>query len=460
MTAPPTAHVVAELNARIDRLPSSGLRLPVFVVVGLSYFFAFYEISTFAYTLPTVREVLDISGGQSAWPVAANLAGYAVGSWILGRIADRRGRRYALMLTVAGVAVSAILTGLSWDLASLTAFRFLSGVTTGAEIILASTLISELSPAAKRGRYVLTNYLWGAAGLAATPFIAIGLLSVGPIGWRLVYAVGAVAALLIFVMRGRYLPESPRWNVLNGRADEAKELVAQMEQRCRRTTGRELPPVPDVTPAEEASEGAGGIAGTWQELFRPPYLRRTVVVLGFWFLMYITNYSYLSYFPAILIDAGLPEPSGLLYSGLGQLGLPIGALIALLVADRVERKYYLVVGTMLYALGFILVAVSSNVGLIIGGSALISIMFAACAVAYVYTTELFPTRIRSTGSAMGNGVGHLGGVVSPFIAVALLSSVGGRGTLWAMAAFIVAASLLLLWGGVRTSGRKLMEIAQ
>jgi putative MFS transporter len=305
---------------------------------------------------------------------------------------------------------------------------------------------------------VLANYLWGAAGLAATPFIAIGLLSVGPVGWRLVYAVGAVAAVLLFVMRGRYLPESPRWNVLNGRADEAEALVSQMEEHCRRVTGRELPPVPEVAPAEEAADG--GTAGTWRELFRPPYLRRTVIVLGFWFFMYVANYSYLSYFPAILIDAGLPRPSGLLYSGLGQLGLPIGALIALLVADRVERKYYLVVGTTLYALGFVVVAVSTNAGLIIGGSALISVMFAACAVAYVYTSELFPTRIRSTGSAMGNGVGHLGGVVSPFIAVALLGSVGGRGTLWAMAGFIMVAALLLLWGGVRTSGRKLTEIAQ
>lgn len=90
-TPPPTTQVVAHLNARIDRLPRTGLRFPVFLVVGLSYFFAFYEISTFAYTLPTMREVIGLAGGQTAYPVAANLAGYAVGSYLLGRIADRRG---------------------------------------------------------------------------------------------------------------------------------------------------------------------------------------------------------------------------------------------------------------------------------------------------------------------------------------------------------------------------------
>ncbi|MGW3953134.1 MFS transporter [Streptomyces sp. NPDC004752] len=454
MTAPPkTPQLVAQLNARIDRLPRMGLRLPVFAVVGLSYFFGFYEISTFAYTLPTMREVLGLTGAQVAYPVAANLAGYAVGSYLLGRLADLRGRRVAMMVTVAAVAVSALSTALSWNVWSLTAFRFLSGVATGAEIILAATLISELAPAKKRGRYVMLNYLWGAAGLAATPFIAIWLLGTGTVGWRLVYGVGAVAALLIFVMRGRYLPESPRWLVLNGRGAEAEALVVSMEERCRTQLGRDLPPVPEI-PAEKTDE-----RGSVSELFRPPYLRRTVVVLGFWFLMYVANYIYLSYFPAILIDAGLPEPSGLLYSGLGQLGLPLGALIAFAVADRVERKYYLVVATTLYAIGFVVVAVSSSAGLITLGAALISIMFAACAVAYVYTSELFPTRIRSTGSALGNGVGHLGGMVSPFVAIALLDGLGGRSTLWVMAAFVAAAALLLLWGGVRTSGKELTEIA-
>lgn len=276
MTAPPQVQLVAQLNARIDRLPRPGLRWPVYAVVGLSYFFAFYEISTFAYTLPAMRTALGLVGGQVAYPVAANLAGYAVGSYLLGRLADLRGRRVAMMVTVAAVAVSATATALSWDVWSLTVFRFFSGVSTGAEIILAATLISELSPAKKRGRYVMLNYLWGTAGLAATPFITLGLLEVGTVGWRLVYGFGAVAALLIFVMRGRYLPESPRWSVLHGREDDAERLVSSMEERCRTQLGRELPPVPDV--AADKAEGRGSAA----ELFRPPYLRRTVVALGFW----------------------------------------------------------------------------------------------------------------------------------------------------------------------------------
>lgn len=449
-----TALKIAQLNARIDRLPQSGLHPLVFLVVGLSYFFAFYEISTFAYTLPTIREVLSLSGNQLAYPVSANLVGYAIGSYVLGRVGDRNGRRTAMMLTVAVVAVAAVLTAFSWDIWSLTAFRFLSGVGTGAEIVLAATLISELSPSRRRGRYVMTNYIWGAVGLAATPFIAISLLKVPDIGWRLVYLLGAIAAALIFFMRGRLLPESPRWSVLNGREADAERVVSDMEARCRSNTGRELPPVPDV-PAEAPSP-KGSTAG---ELLRPPYLRRTLVVLGFWFLMYIANYSFLGYFPAILIDAGLSKPSGLLYSGIGQLGLPFGALIALLVADKVERKYYVVGCTLTYASGFIVVALSTGATQIILGAALISVSFAAASVAYVYTAEIFPTRLRSTGTAIGNGVGHLGGAVGPFITVALLEAFGGRSTLWVMAAFATLSALILLFGGIKTSQRELTSLS-
>lgn len=445
---------IARLNARIDRLPRSGLRPIVFLVVGLSYFFAFYEISTFAYTLPTVREVLGLSGSQIAYPVSANLVGYAIGSFVLGRISDLRGRRVAMMLTVAVVAVASILTAVSWDIWSLTAFRFLSGVGTGAEIVLAATLITELSPSRSRGRYVMTNYLWGAAGLSCTPFIAIALLKVPDIGWRLVYVLGAIAALLILFMRGRVLPESPRWSMLNGRQEDAERVVSEMEERCRRKTGHELPPIPD-TPAEEAHPSGGGA----RELLRPPYLRRTMVVLGFWFMMYIANYSYLGYLPAILIDAGLSKPSGLLYSGIGQLGLPVGAIIALVVADKVERKYYVVACTVVYAVGFAFLALSTSTGQILVGAALIAVSFAASSTAYVYTAEIFPTRLRSTGAAIGNGVGHLGGAVGPFITVALLNNFGGRTTLWSLAGFAAMSALILLFGGIRTSQRQLTELS-
>ena len=109
-----TRMTVAELNARIDRLPTWGLSKMVFVVVGLAYFFAFYDISAIAFTLPELSTLFHLSGNQIAYPVTANLLGYVIGAYALGTIADYLGRRQALLLTVMVLAVGGLLTAMSW----------------------------------------------------------------------------------------------------------------------------------------------------------------------------------------------------------------------------------------------------------------------------------------------------------------------------------------------------------
>lgn len=159
----------AELNARIDRLPRWGLSPVVYFVLGLSYFFAFYEISAIAFTLPTLTKRFDITEAQAAYPVAANLLGYAVGAYALGNIANYMGRRRALILTVMVLTLGGLLTALSWDVWSLSAFRFVTGFGVGAKIALAATIMAEFSPSRLRGRYLQINYLWGALGSPLPP---------------------------------------------------------------------------------------------------------------------------------------------------------------------------------------------------------------------------------------------------------------------------------------------------
>jgi MFS transporter, putative metabolite:H+ symporter len=444
----------AELNARIDRLPRWGLSPVVFFVLGLSYFFAFYEISAIAFTLPTLTKRFDITQAQTAYPVAANLLGYAVGAYALGNIADYMGRRRALILTVMVLTLGGLLTALSWDVWSLSAFRFVTGFGVGAEIALAATIMAEFSPSRLRGRYLQINYLWGALGLTTTPFVAIALLNAFPdIGWRLVFVLGALVAVMILFMRGRWLPESPRWLVLNGREQEAERLVEDMEERCRSATGRDLPPVPAVH-AERSAEGLPTL-----QLFQPPYLGRALVVLGFWLTWYVTVYAFLGYYPTILIERGLDEASGLLYSALGELAIPIGAIIALLLVEVGQRKYFISTVAFVFAAALALAALSTSGFLLWLGSFIASMMIAANAVGYLYTAEIFPTRARATATSVGDGFGHIGGVIAPFIVVWALGAVGGTGTLWIMAAFVFVSGLIIAFGGIKTTGQNLTEIA-
>jgi putative MFS transporter len=445
---------IAGLNARIDRLPVWGLSWAVFAVVGLSYFFAFYDISTISYTLPVISKQLGLSGYALALPVTANLAGYVIGAYVLGNFADVIGRRAALLITVAIMTVGGILTALSWNGASLDVFRFITGLGMGSEIALAATILTEFSPASTRGRNLQLNYLWGAVGLAVTPFVAIGLLKIPGAGWRLVFLVGALVAFVTIFIRGRYLPESPRWLVTHGRADEAEELVARMEETARQRSGQKLAPASEVPP-EATFKGFPTMA-----LLRPPYRRRLAVTLGFWLVWYITVYAYLGYEPTLLIKMGLSEPSGLLFSALGDIAIPVGAVVALLMVERWQRKYLVAIVAFVFTAALLVMAVSSSGGLLFVGAFFSSMMVAANSVAYVYTAESFPTRARATATSIGDGVGHIGGVVAPFIVVTAMSGFGARWTFTLLAAIVLISGLIISLGGIKTTGAELTRVAR
>jgi len=423
-------------------------------VVGLSYFFAFYDISTISYTLPVISKQFGLSGYALALPVTANLAGYVIGAYVLGNVADVIGRRAALLVTVAVMTVGGILTALSWNGASLDVFRFVTGLGMGSEIALAATILTEFSPARKRGRNLQLNYLWGAAGLAVTPFAAIGLLTIPGAGWRLVFLAGALVAFVTIFIRGRYLPESPRWLVTHGRADEAEELVARMEETARQRSGRELAPAPGVPP-EAASRGFPTMA-----LLRPPYRSRLAITLGFWLVWYITVYAYLGYEPTLLIKMGLSQPRGLLFSALGDIAIPVGAVLALLVVERWQRKYIVATVAFVFTAALLVMAVSASGGLLFVGAFFSSMMVAANSVAYVYTAESFPTRARATATSIGDGVGHVGGVVAPFIVVAAMTGFGARPTFTLLAAIVLISGLIISAGGIKTTGTELTRVAR
>ncbi|MBU8877520.1 MFS transporter [Bacillus sp. FJAT-29790] len=443
---------ISEINARIDRLPALGLGRFTFLVIGLSYFFVYFDISVIGFTLPKLTEVFNLTATQAAYPVTLYLLGYVVGDYLLSLVADRLGRRKALLYTVLIVAVGGLFSAFAWDLWSLAIFRFITGVGTGAEIAIASTIVTEFSPSKTRGKYLQLMYFWGAAGLTITPFISLALIDLDN-GWRIIFGLGALVAVILIFMRSRYLPESPRWLILNGKSEEAEQLVSEMEHNVRRKTGMELPPVPVVPPEEEAR---GSITKT---LFLPPYLNRTVVTLAFWLVWLITTYAYLSYAPTILIEAGNTASSGLLFTALGYLGTPVGALIALLLIDKMERKYFMFLVTLAFAIGLCIMTITSSNLFVISGAFICSMMVAANSAGYVYMAEIYPTRVRTTGVAITEGGGQIGGIIAPFLTVALLAQIGGIGTLYVLAAIVLFSGFIILIGGMKTTGKELTKIA-
>lgn len=436
-----------DIGARIDRIPVWGLSRGFFLLLGVSYFFAFYDIVVMGVNMKPMLDSFGLREGASSLPVTANLLAYIVGAYVFGTLADMVGRRPALRISLAVLAVGSILTAFSWDIGSLTVFRVITGLGTGAQISLAATLASEFAGSKSRGRYVSANAVWGAFGFVVPPFVGLILLDLPHVGWRILFGLGALSALVLPFCRGTMLPESPRWLARRGRTGEAEEVVAAMERGAIKRTGAPLPAVANVE-ATAPDESAGFPT---LRLLQSGLLGRLLIVLAFWIVFYLWVYGYLSYGPTILSDLGHSLGDTLLVAGLGNLGFLAGGLCAPFLIDRVERKFIVMGGASIAAIGFVLIAVGGHSASVVGMLVIGFGNFVALPAAYTYTGEIFPTEARGSAMAIGDGLGHVGGALAPFLVLPMLDGPGPRPTLWLLAA-LCALSALIIMTGVRTTG--------
>lgn len=443
------------LNARIDRLPGFPLPNAARVVLALLYFFAFYDITVIGVTLPTIAKNLDLTTGQLSFPVTANLIGYVVGSYVFSTLADYLGRRRALTLTLSVLSIGAVLTAFSWNVESLSAFRFVVGIGTGALIALGAAYVAEVMPARMRGRLSQANMFWAGVGLGAAPWIGLPLVAVGDVGWRILLALGTFAVVPIVLIR--YLPESPRWLAATGRTDTAELVVQDMEARVMSKTGlAQLPAASIPSTSEVVGSGFPTMA-----LLRRPYLSRIVIVLVFWIAWYVASYAVLGYEPILLSKMGISEPHSILFTAIGDVAFPVGALLGYFFIDRIERRTALVVIAGAFTLALVLFAIGGNVGIIVVAGLLFALAIVPGAAAgYTYTSEIFPTCARASAMSIGDGFGHLGGVFAPTIALAALAAWGGHGTFWLLACFGFLSFAVISMGAIKaTTGRSLVQVA-
>jgi MFS family permease len=404
--------------------------------------------------LPAIAKEFNLSSSDETFvALSIGLIGYAVGSMLIGGLSDRFGRFRILLVTMGLTALGSFLDATATGLATLTLWRFITGMGVGADLNLVSTYVGELAPAAKRGRIANLTFLVGIIGQAVTPFIALALVPNYTFGWRLLFVIGGVIATIAFLARFE-LPESPRWLALHGREAEAEEIVAEMEARAR-AKGVELPE-PEVD--EVSPQAYRRMAFT--DLLRPPYIGRLAVLISMWFLWYIGNYGFLGDSATLFADHGHDLASSTLFLGIGAIGYPVGAALMALIADRFERRLLIFASTLVWLAGMIVVGTLANDATLTAGSFLASFALGLyLQVAYTYTAECFPTRARASGFALSDGLGHgggaLGGLVLPTVVASFSFFVGfvGIGVTGALAGMI---ALL----GPRVSGRRLESVSR
>src|SRR6266446_5476722 len=488
-----TASSASRVIARLDRIPIWSLSYLFIGIIGIGFLFTFFDI--FDITVSFIQSCTQIVSGCNpvnssnylGLPVELNLAGYVVGALILAPLADRFGRRDMLLFTLLLTGIGSLYNTFVPDYTNFVIARTITGIGIGADLALVNAYINEVAPGARRARYTSLIFIMSALGAffgiwlglwlttppadfpVGLPFAlaTVNITAGGPQfagnGWRIMYGIGALLALVGILLRFQ-LPESPRWLISRGRVDEADKIVTAMEERARRT-------VPDLpAPANEIPVQTSATRIPYAEIFgNNLYLMRTILLVIVWFLGYVTVYAIAQGLTSILDGMHYPPPESGMIAAFGTFGFIATAVFAYFFGERLERKLWLPIAALLTLIGGILIAVAgpNNFGFAAIGAIITFFGFNLWVpMTYTWSTENYPTRARATGFALVDGVGHLGGgvgilVIAPLIPT-LLSSLGltaGPIVIFLIiTAFLIAAAIIAQFG-TPTRDKRLDEVS-
>jgi putative MFS transporter len=445
------------IEAELDRLPVQRFHWRVTLVTGLGWMFDAMDVTLIAFIVVALRESWRLGPDQVRWVLVMGFIGMFVGAALAGALADRYGRRPLLILTLLLFSIATGLSAFAPTLLVMYVLRFLAGLGLGGELPIASTLVAELAPAAQRGRLVVileSFWAWGSILAALIAFLLIPRF-----GWQAGFLAGALPAFYAFYLR-RHLPESPRFLLRAGRAQEAAVVLRQMGVSA---TGQQL---------QDAigHEPPGSALDRFRQLWAPAQRRRTLLLWVLWFGMVYAFYGITAWLPTLLAGQGYPLTQTFGIVLIMTLAQVPGYVTAAWLVDRVGRKWTLVGFLALYGAaalflgqyGFVRGATLTEV--VIWGALVQFFSLGAWGVIYTYTPELYPTAIRGTGSGWAAAVGRLGGIVGPFVVPWLLDPAGALRldarlvlTMFAGVLAVVTGMVALL--GEETRGRSLEHIA-
>src|SRR6195256_2657280 len=270
----PNAEKSAELVGRLERLPFSRWHRNFFLLAFLGVMFDAADFALFGAALPPIAKEFGLGPAQAGLLATVGLVGAFLGALFWGTISDYIGRRTAFQATVGIFALFTGLVAAAWNVLSLGVFRFLSNFGLSGEVPVTLTLTSEFSPGRIRGRMTGTMMAGIPVGLVVAA--ALSLAIVPNFGWRALFIVGIVPAVLLFFVR-RYMPESVRYLLSKGKVAEAERTVEQIE---REALGRvQAVPATQAVPEVNAETGANAAHHvTVFELLTPGRRKRTILL--------------------------------------------------------------------------------------------------------------------------------------------------------------------------------------
>ena len=368
-------------------------------------------------------------------------------------MSDRLGRRRLFIVTLGLYLVANGLTALSFNYPIFLVFRFAAGMGIGGEYAAIHSAIDELIPARYRGRVDLAvsgTYWFGAILGSLGEYVLLNPRLLPPnLGWRLGFFIGPLIGLGIWRLR-RTLPESPRWQLMHGQAEEAERTVARIE----REVGGRLPEVDESKYIEVRPHEQVSFAQVARTLFRE-YPKRSV--LGATLMIsqsFLYNAIFFTYGLVLKHFYGVADHDVAKYFFAFAAGNLLGPLVIGRLFDTIGRRQmisstYLLSGVLLAFSGYLFkLGVLTAVTQTVLWSIIFFIASAAASSGYLTVSEIFPMELRAQAIALFFAIAQVFGSLGPTIFGSLIGdqSHPARGRLFV--AYLIAAGVMIVAGVV------------
>ncbi len=439
------------LLARMESVPFTWWHAKARVVMGSATFFDAFNALSLAFALPILIRVWHITPAQSGVLIGTAYIGQLAGALWFSWLAEKFGRVPSAAWAVTIMSVMSLACVFVGSFQALLVCRLIQGIGVGGEMPVAATYISELSQAQGRGRFFLLYELIFPIGLMATG--QIGTLLVPVWGWQAMFVIGGIPGLVIAYLLTR-LPESPRWLISHGRLAEAEKVVQQAEAS---TSKRIAVPAAVIAEKLHTSERA-----RWQEVLSPLYRRRTLICWVLWSCAYFVSNSLNNWMPSLyntVYHLGLRQ--SLRAASMLNVAQVAVLLVCAFAIDRTGRRNwtiasFLVSAALLAILGFGAAESASRVMIL--GTLSYGVIGSANAVLYLYTPEIYPTRMRAIGTGLSTSWLRISSAIGPAVVGVIVGAKGVGPVFWMFAGVAIIGAIAAL-GMIETRNRRLEEIA-
>src|ERR1700743_358244 len=443
----------------MEQVPTSRWYVVARIVMGSATFFDAFNALSIAFVLPILVPLWHITAPEIGFLIGASYGGQIIGALAFSWAAERYGRIPCAAAATAIYAVMSLVCAAAWSFNILLLCRFIQGIGVGGEMPVAATYISELSKARGRGRFFLLYEMIFPIGLMVTG--QVGAVLVPLMGWQIMFLIGGIPGIVIALVLLR-LPESPRWLIGKGRLAAAEAVVRRLEAASDRS-GEALVASP-TTKLPAQVEVPSRARGKWSELLSPAYRGRTLIAWVLWASAYLIANSLNNWMPTLYTTVyHLGVPQALRAASMTNVAQVVLVLICAIVIDRTGRKYWMMGA---FGLGAVMLSVlafggTQDVSWVIVFSTLsYGLIGSIAAVVYLYTPEIYPTRMRAIGTGVATSWLRIASAIGPTMIGFMLAKGGGVDAVFLMFAVVAIVGLIAATRMIETRNLRLEEISR